>query len=205
MNNIKPYTVFALIVLLANNVHAQDTLKSKTNNEKFIAIEVEPSFRGSFGEYIGRNLRYPEVAKIVGLTGKVLVQFVIEKNGSVTEVKPVKCLGAGCTSEAVRVISESPNWRPGIQNGKPVRVMYTVPINFNFTNSNTKTTFKSLRKSNYVFVFFIDGQIYKIDEAEQKLGDSFDPATIENVEEYDNPKYAMPNKKGVYMIMMKNS
>lgn len=216
MINLKLQLSLLALLAIPGIASAQDTAKVKqpvvtqakqpsTNKDVFYAVEVEPRFNGDFGQYISRNLRYPEVDKLVGITGKVFIQFVIERDGSVVEVAPVKCLGAGCTSEAVRVISMSPKWLPGIQNSKPVRVMYTVPISFSLTGSNQKTKMKDLQKSDYGFVFFINGQTYSFDDAKAKLGDAFDPSTVENVEAYDNPQFAMPDKKAVYMIVMKKS
>ena len=187
---------------------AQDTAKKILPNS-FHPIEQPPTFPGgvqSFSKFIIKNLKYPEVAKIIGMNGKVYVSFVVEHDGAVTDVKPVSCLGAGCTLEAVRVISMSPNWQPGFQDGKPVRVMYTVPINFTFnTDTSYETPIKKLRQSDYGFVFFIKGSTYSLDETEAKFGKSFNPIKVEDVEEYDNPKYADPGKKAVYLIVMKDS
>ncbi|SDT49742.1 TonB protein C-terminal [Mucilaginibacter mallensis] len=208
---INPKLFFALLIFLTISfgiVNAQDTTKKDTSKRIFVAVEQEPLFPGGvqgFYKYIAKNLKYPEVANVLGLEGKVIVSFVIEKDGSMADVKPITCLGAGCESEAARVISQSPLWKPGIQKGEPVRVMYTVPISFGFGGAKEPTYMKNLRKSNYGFVFFIKGAPYSIDDAETMLGKSFDPATIQSVEDYDNPKYAMPDKKAVYLVVMKNS
>jgi protein TonB len=207
---INPKLFFALIILITSIsiANAQDTTKKDTSKQIFVAIEQEPIFPGGvqgFCKYIGKNLKYPEVARVLGLEGKVIVSFVIEKDGSMADVKPITCLGAGCESEAVRVISQSPLWMPGIQKGEPVRVQYTVPISFGFGGATEPTYMKTLRKSNYGFVFFIKGTPYSIDDAETMLGKSFAPATIQSVEDYDNPKYVMPDKKAVYLVVMKNS
>lgn len=193
MKHTKLYlNILLFITLTAFKVHAQE--------------EVQPSFPGGmpeFSKYILKNLKYPDVAAVVGLTGKVNVNFVVEKDGSVVDVKPMKCLGAGCESEAVRVIAMSPKWSPGILYGKNVRVMYTIPVSFAPNGPSKPTELDKLRKSKYGFVFYIKGNTYTINEAENLLGKSFDPTAIETVEAYDNSKYAMPDKKGVYLIVMK--
>jgi protein TonB len=129
----------------------------------------------------------------------------LKKNGSVTNVKPVKCLGAGCESEAVRVVSMSPKWKNGTLYSQPSKFQYVVPVSFSLNHPKKPTYIESLKKSDYGFVFFIKHAIYNIDEVKAILGKSFDPANIESVENYDNPKYAMPDKKAVYLVVMKNS
>jgi protein TonB len=207
MNLLKPiFTSLIVAALATGSAFAQDTTRK---NQTIEFVEQEPVFPGgtpAFGKYIVKNLKYPEVAHIVGLSGKVYVSFVVEKDGSVVDVRPVKCLGAGCESEAVRVVSMSPKWTPGVQKGRPVRVQYTVPINFNIDNEGNRvsTPMRRLRNSDYVFVFYIKSKAYTVDEAEKILGKSFDPAFISSVENYDDPQYAVPDKKGVYLIVMKD-
>ena len=77
-----------------------------------------------------KNLRYPQEAIEAGISGKVYISFVVEKDGSLTDIKVVRPLGSGTDEEAVRVLKNSPKWKPGIQNGRPVRVAYTMPISF---------------------------------------------------------------------------
>ena len=92
-----------------------------------------PEFPGgveALMDYVGRNVKYPEEAKDKEIQGRVFVSFVIEKDGSVNEVKVLRGIGGGCDEEAVRVIKAMPKWTPGKQKGKPVRVNYQIPINF---------------------------------------------------------------------------
>lgn len=91
-------------------------------------VENQPLYPGGINEFIkfiGKNYRVPEVE---GLNGVVKVSFVIETNGSVTDVKIVNDLGYGSGEEAKRVVQMSPKWTPGDQEGKAVRVLYTLPI-----------------------------------------------------------------------------
>jgi len=100
----------------------------------FIIVEDMPSFQGKgqegFREWIGKNLRYPEIAAENGISGRVYVRFVVEPDGSVSKVELVRGVDPALDKEAIRVVSSSPKWSPGKQRGKPVRVAYTFPINF---------------------------------------------------------------------------
>lgn len=102
-------------------------------NKIFTAVEQEPAFPGGmekFINYLSKNIHYPAVARENNTQGKVIVSFVCERDGSLTDVKVARGIGDGCDEEAVRVIKNSPRWKPGIQNGRPVRVAYSVPIQF---------------------------------------------------------------------------
>ncbi|MES2278289.1 MAG: TonB family protein [Bacteroidota bacterium] len=102
-------------------------------NEIFTAVEQSAEFPGGldkFGAYLGKNIRYPAVARENNVQGKVFLQFVVERDGSLTDIKVVRGIGSGCDEEAVRVIKASPKWKPGMQNGRAVRQQYTVPISF---------------------------------------------------------------------------
>ena len=80
--------------------------------------------------YIQKNVRYPAIAKEYNITGKVYVSFIVDKQGSVTNVKIVRGVDKNLDAEALRVVSLLPKYKPGKQRGKAVRVMFTIPINF---------------------------------------------------------------------------
>lgn len=99
----------------------------------FVALEVQPDFPGGmdkFYKYLSKAIRFPEAAQEAKISGKVFLSFIIEKNGTLTDIKIERKLGYGTDEEAVRVLTASPKWMPGIQNGKAVRVKYNIPINF---------------------------------------------------------------------------
>ena len=99
----------------------------------FALAEVRPEFPGgeaALQKYIASHVQYPEIARENGLQGKVYVQFVINKRGEVENAIIARGIDAVLDKEALRVIQNLPNWKPGVQRGKPVRVSYTVPINF---------------------------------------------------------------------------
>jgi len=99
----------------------------------FVSMENPPTFLGGmdkFYQYISNTLKYPPMAAENNIQGKVFISFTVEKDGSVTDVRVDRKLGYGTDEEAVRVIKGSRRWNPGMQNGKPVRVKYNMPIAF---------------------------------------------------------------------------
>lgn len=100
-------------------------------------VDVYPEFPGGmegWAKYIQRSLRYPGMAQDSGIQGKVYLSFVVEKDGTITDVKVVKGIGYGCDDEAMRVIKKSPRWKAGMQNNLPVRVRYNMPISYTISN-----------------------------------------------------------------------
>lgn len=99
----------------------------------FLVVEETAAPTGgmpAFYEYVAKKLKYPAQARRMGIEGKVFVEFVIERDGSITDVKAIKGIGAGCDEEAVRVLQSAPKWKPGKQRGKPVRQRMVLPIAF---------------------------------------------------------------------------
>lgn len=100
---------------------------------KFSALESPPMFKGGmegFGNYLRSNLVYPKAAQEKGTSGKVLLSFVVEKDGSITDVIVERGIGDGCDEAAAKVIRNSPRWIPGKINGNAVRVKYNIPLSF---------------------------------------------------------------------------
>ena len=106
----------------------------EVEEEIFVVVESMPEFPGGAQEmmkFIAENIKYPVIAQENGIQGRVICQFVIEKNGSVTDIQVVRSSGdASLDKEAERVIKNMPKWKPGKQRGKPVRVKYTIPVAF---------------------------------------------------------------------------
>lgn len=101
--------------------------------EIFTIVEEMPEFPGGMnklGEYLAKNIKYPQMARETGIQGRVFITFVVEPDGSVTNVQVLRSLGGGCDEEAVRVVKSMPKWKPGKQRGKAVRVSYNLPVNF---------------------------------------------------------------------------
>ncbi len=119
-------------VLKAKEVIAQPEPKEE-ENKVFDVVEQMPSFPGgqsALMEYLSKNVKYPVVAQENGVQGRVVVSFVVERDGSVTDVTVVKSVDPSLDREAQRVISSMPKWIPGKQNGQAVRVKYNVPVSF---------------------------------------------------------------------------
>ena len=101
--------------------------------EIFQIVEEMPAYPGGDAklmEYVAKNIKYPQIARETGIQGRVFVGFVVEPDGSVSNVKVLRGIGGGCDEEAMRVVKSMPKWKPGKQRGKAVRVSYMLPVNF---------------------------------------------------------------------------
>ena len=111
---------------------------TEKDNKEFISFEQFPRFPdgGDSGllKWVQSNLKYPEIAKKNGVQGRVVVQFVVKKDGSIGEIKVVRSVEPTLDEEAVRIVKMLPNFIPGEMNGEPVDVWYTLPIKFNLPN-----------------------------------------------------------------------
>lgn len=99
----------------------------------FLVVEETATPKGgmsAFYKFVADRMKYPAQARRMGIEGRVFVEFVINRDGSITDVRAIKGIGAGCDEEAVRVVQSAPPWNPGKQRGKPVRQRYVVPIIF---------------------------------------------------------------------------
>jgi periplasmic protein TonB len=102
-------------------------------DEIFTVVEESAAPKGgypAFYKYVGEKIKYPAQARRMGIEGKVFVEFVVNRDGSIVDVKFIKGIGAGCDEEAVRVVQSAPAWTPGKQRGKPVRQKMVIPITF---------------------------------------------------------------------------
>ena len=157
----------------------------KSNDSIYQIVNEMPKFPGgeqAMMKFVAQNVKYPEKAKDEGISGRVFISFVVEKDGSISNVEVKRGIGGGCDEEAVRVISSMPKWKPGMHKGEPVRVSYQMPIMFKLgqTNDENKTTVKTV----------VAGD----DEHSWKAS----TATIPDNPAKDNMK---PDKNGVYQIV----
>lgn len=107
--------------------------KKVETQEVFRVVEQMPSFpdgTAALLKFLAQNIEYPTIAKENGVEGMVVVQFVVERDGSIAGAQVVKGIGAGCDEEALRVVRAMPKWQPGKQRGQPVRVQFNLPIRF---------------------------------------------------------------------------
>jgi protein TonB len=112
-------------------------------NEVISVVEKMPEFKGGqekLREFLAANIKYPESARVNGISGTVYITFVVEGDGEISNVKALRGLGGGLTEEAIRVVSLMPKWEPGRQNGKRVRVQFTLPLKFTLRNPEPRDT-----------------------------------------------------------------
>jgi protein TonB len=126
-----------------NTQQVQDSIAVKKSKDKksdapvLTIVELMPKYPGgeeAMYKYISDNLQYPQYAKEHGISGTVIITFVVERDGSITNVHAIKDIGGGCGAEAEIVIRNMPNWIPGKQDGAPVRVQFNLPIKFTLTH-----------------------------------------------------------------------
>ncbi|RDC65105.1 M56 family metallopeptidase [Adhaeribacter pallidiroseus] len=167
-NNLKKLAVLPILGVLIFALSCADTetpLKKPTENlnqsqaesqinrddEVFTFVEQNPVFPGGLEKmyaFIGNTMKYPEAAKKANLEGNVIAQFVITKEGKITDVQIVKSLSPETDAETKRVIALMPNWQPGKQDGKPLNVKYTLPIRFALNPSNSTGASNQLTPQN---------------------------------------------------------
>ena len=123
----------ALMMLVLLFSFMTSTAQTKKNDMLFSVVEVMPQYPGgqiAMLKYIMENIKYPEQAMKKGIQGRVAVSFIVEKDGSISDVKPVLSVHPLLNKEAVRVVKSMPKWSPGKHNGKPVRVRFNLPVMF---------------------------------------------------------------------------
>jgi TonB family protein len=141
-------TLANLTPSLKNNIYSPVQNSTENNQKKqqnpvvreksHLSIDQNPAFKGGFKEmvkFVNLNLHYPKLAKRNGVVGRVIVNFVIDIQGKISNVKSISGIGSGCDEEAVRIVKAMPNWIPGRQNGKIVPVLYWIQIDFELSNS----------------------------------------------------------------------
>ena len=116
--------------------YVEETVEEVVEEEAipFQLVEQKPSFQGgdanAFSKWVAENLEYPEIAKENGVQGRVMLQFTVNPNGSISDVKVLRGVDPSLDKEAVRVVSKSPKWTPGKQRDRAVKVTYTFPVIF---------------------------------------------------------------------------
>ena len=108
---------------------------SEIRDEPFLVVENMPELPGgdeALLSFIAQNIRYPKTAQRLGVEGRVTLSYIIDKDGSITNIEIIKGIGAGCDEEAIRVLKLLPNYTPGKQRGVPVKVKMRLPVHFRF-------------------------------------------------------------------------
>ena len=108
----------------------KEEVKQVVENKVFEIAEQMPSFKGNVNQWLASNLSYPAVAAENGVQGRVIVNFIVEKDGSISNVQVVRSVDPALDREAVNTVKRMPKWNPGMNNGQPARVKFTLPVNF---------------------------------------------------------------------------
>ena len=122
-----------MAILCLMTASAQKTVASQSNQNVYDQVEQMPEFPGGMPamiEFLQTNLKYPEDAKKQNVGGRVMVMFVVETDGSLSNVRVAKKVFPSLDAEAVRAVKSMPKWKPGKEKGKPVRVNFTLPVVF---------------------------------------------------------------------------
>lgn len=130
---IKNALLIIFLALFGQTVLGQDVSKQNNQNDFFTLVEEMPVYPGgdqALVEWVGQNLKYPKKAKARGITGKVYVSFIVDTDGTVTDVKVIRGVHQLLDAAAVACIEKLDGYSPGKQKGKPVKVQFTIPINF---------------------------------------------------------------------------
>lgn len=120
-----------------------------TEDSIYIKVEKMPEFVGGYNVlryYLATNLKYPCEALMNKIEGRVVMQFIVEKDGSITNVRVARKLSPELDKEALRILKKMPNWNPGMKDGEPVRVKYTMPILFRLPKENPNNPKDNSRK-----------------------------------------------------------
>ena len=126
-------------VEIIDPISITDTNRIVDPNQVYAAVEVEPHFKGragAFNDFLTSHIKFPAVDRINGTQGKVIVTFVVEKDGSLSDIKALRSPSRTMADAAIEAIQQSPKWVPGIQNGRPVRVQFTISFAFSLATRN---------------------------------------------------------------------
>ena len=194
------------------SVAVKDTLTP--DESVFEVVEQMPEFPGGYKalmKYIGQNMRYPEEAKKAGTQGRVVVQFLVNKNGAISDVSVLHSVDRLLDAEAVRLVRSMPKWKPGMQKGKAVTVKYTIPMMFRLTEAGGKDApqsqpliIKGTSTADYVdMLILVDGR-----EVTPEILGALNPERIQSFvilkEPADVAKYTIDkSKKAVMLVTLK--
>jgi TonB family protein len=186
----------------------------KNDSQVFAAVEIQPEFIGGqqkFSEFIAENIKYPQDMIANNISGKAIVTFIVEPDGSLSNIKVLKAPTESAGDEARRVIALSPKWSRGIQNGRSVRVQFTIPVAFNISANVTgnNATPDTSKEQNNIGLTTTPPPLYIVDGEEIKPGDvkSIAPGTINSMYVLNGraaiAQYGEKGAHGVVVIYLK--
>ena len=187
---------------LRGNIQTINIVGYKENpddeEEPYTMVEQMPQFPGGMKamlEYINKNLRYPEDAQLQAVEGRVIARFTVKEDGSIADVNIVRGISPSLDAEAVRVLSGMPKWQPGMQNGKAVPTLYTVPVMFRIIEEGKQDSTKVMLAPKPLFL--VDGKEYAGDI------NAIDPSTIEKIDVWKDPSKTAPyGEKGKFGVVL---
>lgn len=167
-----------------------------TAEKSFDVVEQMPQFPGGQAamiQFLSENIRYPKEAFVNNVQGRVIVNFFVDKDGSIGGARVIKSVDPQLDAEALRVVSSMPNWTPGMQKGKPVRVSYTVPVSFRLESGQPKPDVSGALHVDDDIIVFLDGT--QITGKQLKLINPNDIQRIEVDKEHGAPSIIVTTKK----------
>lgn len=136
--NVSNFAATTNVAAVATQIEINTEEVEEEEVKIFTIVEQEASFPGGYEalmKHLAENIKYPQQARETGTKGRVFLTFVVERDGSITDIKILRDIGSGCGEEAKRVVSKMPRWQPAKQRGKPVRQQFNLPVNFNLQGS----------------------------------------------------------------------
>jgi protein TonB len=133
-------TLFSLLFILTAKAQSDTSNGIAADTLVFTSVQQQPLFPGGINKfyvYLEKYIRYPAIARENHIQGKVVIQMIIEKDGSLSNIKAIQSPSPELDQEAIRVIASSPKWKPGMENGRNVRVMYSVPMTFELIDAHS--------------------------------------------------------------------
>lgn len=133
------FAVLGFLLSLSPFCFVNAQVEKQGEEEVFVMVEQAASFPGgteALYKYISDNLQYPRLAIEKGIQGRVYVTFIVEKDGSITDIKVLRDIGDGCGDEVVRLVKTMPKWKPAKQRGKTVRQQFNLPVMFSLVKNN---------------------------------------------------------------------
>ena len=142
--------LFLILVFIVASMAVQaQTTNTAPDDSIYTVVEQAPQYpdgQEALLKYLAENIKYPDLARQNNIQGTVFVNFVVEPNGSISNVMILRGIGGGCDEEAMRVVKNMPDWTPGYNDGRAVRVRYNIPIRFIIENPGIKLFKKKNKK-----------------------------------------------------------
>jgi TonB family protein len=181
----EPFAKSECIEYLGNKAPINTNLQ-----DAFIQYEQMPQFPGgdkAMIKFIKSNLKYPDIARKIGASGTVIINFVVESDGKISNIKVIRGIGSGCDEEAVRIFQLMPDWIPGKNYGKAVNVSYTVPVRFVKPIENDELS--QLIAHDKSIELYLPAQKMQIIKNREKIGDSIKVLSFKEYRESDSRDY----------------